>query len=190
MMILGILGSGSKDSGTRRALDEVRDKCLAGGCSFDLLDLAVEFRDLHDVDVYDEPPADSQTAALRARVAAASAVVLATPVHHGSFSGLLKNALDHLLGDAMENKPVGLIAHGSGAKGTTVAAEHLRTVVRAMGGWSTPTSVSVVPADLADGVVKPVVSARMDALIGELTGFVNGALAVVPLRMMPPEPGL
>jgi NAD(P)H-dependent FMN reductase len=170
-MILGILGSASKDSTTRAAMLAVQDRLLCAGRAFDLLDLAVEFREPHDVEQYPDPADASQTARLRRRVAGAEAVVLATPVYHGSFSALLKNSLDHLLSDAFERRPVGLIANGGGPRSGGIACEHLRSVVRSLGGWSTPTHVAISPGDFDDGVPGPFVAARLDALVAELCAF-------------------
>ncbi|WP_246257458.1 NADPH-dependent FMN reductase [Bartonella gabonensis] len=38
---------------------------------------------------------------------------MASPLYQGSYSGVFKNALDHLTYNAFLNKPVGLIFHGS-----------------------------------------------------------------------------
>jgi NAD(P)H-dependent FMN reductase len=170
-MILGILGSAAKDSNARVALLDIRDRLVAAGETFDLLDLAVEYRHLHDITQYDDPEELSQTAQLRKRVAAADAVILATPVYHGSYSALLKNALDHLLGDAFAGRPVGLIANGGGPRSGGVACEHLRSVVRALSGWSAPTHVAISASDCPGGVASPFVSSRLDALAAELRSF-------------------
>jgi NAD(P)H-dependent FMN reductase len=170
-MILGILGSASKDSTTRAALLAVRDRVAATGETFDLLDLAVEYRELHDISQYWCPDDGGQTTDLRRRVAGASAVVLATPVYHGSYSGLLKNALDHLLGDAFAGRPVGLIANGGGPRSGGGACDQLRSVVRALSGWSVPTHIAITPTDFAGGSPSPFVSDRIDDLVGELRIF-------------------
>ncbi|ONI77930.1 hypothetical protein ALI144C_31515 [Actinosynnema sp. ALI-1.44] len=174
-MILGILGSASKDSITRVALLAVRDRLVAAGESFDLVDLAVEYRELHDVEQYDDPDPVSQTWALRRRVAAAAAVVLATPVYHGSFSGLLKNAVDHLLGDAFAGRPVGLVANGGGPRSGGGACDQLRSVVRALGGWSAPTHLAITGADFIDSRPSRFTSERMDALVNELRTFATAS---------------
>jgi len=175
-MVLGILGSASKDSTTRSALLAVRDRLLPAGRTFDLLDLAVEYRNLHDITQYDDPVEASQTAQLRRRVADADAIVLATPVYHGSFSALLKNALDHLRGDAFAGRPVGLIANGGGPRSGGVACEHLRSVVRALSGWSAPTHVAISENDFPGGVPGPFVAGRLDALVAELCTFPRAGL--------------
>ncbi|MEU6483703.1 NADPH-dependent FMN reductase [Streptomyces sp. NPDC046887] len=79
------------------------------------------------------------------------AVVLASPVHHASYSGLLKSALDEVPGDWLADTAVGLLAHGSGPRTGGVVCEHLRTVAKALGGWVVPTQVASCPADFTTG---------------------------------------
>jgi NAD(P)H-dependent FMN reductase len=170
-MILGILGSASKDSTSRAAMTAVQDRLDSAGRHFDLVDLAVEYRELHDLEQYPNPDDDSQTARLRHRVAAADGVVLATPVYHGSFSALLKNFLDHLLSDAFHGKPVALIANGGGPRSGGIACEQLRSVVRSLSGWSTPTHLAITPGDFEGGAPGPFIASRLDQLVGELCDF-------------------
>ncbi|WP_052439416.1 NADPH-dependent FMN reductase, partial [Streptacidiphilus jiangxiensis] len=84
----------------------------------------------------------------RRAVADADAVLLATPVYHAGYSGRLKSALDLLPGDALTDKAVGVLAHGSGPRSGNVVAEQLRTVAKAMGGWVVPTQIAACPDDL------------------------------------------
>ena len=172
-MILGILGSAGRESTTRLGLTALHRRLRAAGVEFSLLDLATDYRELHDLDQYEQPSADSQTARLRERVAAASGVILATPVYHGSYSSLLKNALDHLRGDAFAGRPVGVLANGGGPRGAGIVCDQLRTVIRALGGWSTPTHISTTEGDYLGGEPSAVVGARMDALVDELLLFAD-----------------
>lgn len=146
-MIFGMLGSGSDESLCRQGLMAVAEQDQAKRMQFDLIDLKCDFRELHDAAVYSNPPTDSQTARLRLRIEGAVGVVLATPVYHGSFSGLLKNALDHLAPGAFKHRAVGLRAAGGAISSTSLACEPLRTVVRALGGWSTPTHVGLTSGE-------------------------------------------
>ncbi len=109
-----------------------------------------------------------------ARVARADAVVLATPVHHASYSGTLKNALDYLRGDAFANRAVGLVANAGGHVGATIACEHLRSVAKAMGGWCVPTQVATSGSDFDEetGVyTDPWLERRARALVDEIWTF-------------------
>lgn len=172
-VVLGILGSGSASSVTRRGLSLFAEAAASRGLAFDLLDLVAERVAVQAMTEYDDPPPDSQTRRLRDRVGAASAVVLATPVHHGSYSGLLKNALDHLEGDALDFTPVGLLAAGGNPRSAAVACEHLRSVVRAMGGWSAPTHVGTGSSDFDSEVGLDLVRARSGELADEICAFLG-----------------
>ncbi|GAA4804319.1 NADPH-dependent FMN reductase [Streptomyces ziwulingensis] len=179
-MILGILGSAAKDSVTREILLRAGERVARAKTRLHLVDLAVEFPEPHRLAEYDDPPPGSQTARLRALAARCDAAVLATPVYHGSYSALLKNALDHLTGDALTGRPVGLIAAGGGPRGAGTACDQLRTVVRALGGWAAPTHVATTAADLVPGPPLDFLDARLDALAAELLSFPR------PSRRPPP----
>jgi azobenzene reductase len=170
-MILGILGSGSSESLTRQGLVAIEKQILAAGSQFDVIDLRSDFRSFHDLEEYANPTPNSQTSLFRAKVAKARAVILATPVYHGSFSGLLKNALDHLKGDSFNGLPVGILAAGGGPRSASVACEQLRSVVRALSGWSTPTHISMTYGDIIDAKPTPDLSGRIADMINEIESF-------------------
>ena len=71
--------------------------------------------------------------ALKAAVRAADGVIFVTPEYNRSIPGVLKNALDHAsrpYGDsAWAGKPAGVIGVSSGALGTALAQQHLRSVL-------------------------------------------------------------
>jgi len=68
------------------------------------------------------------------------AIILGTPLYHGSYSGVLKNAIDHLSPTGFENKIVGLVSNAGGIK-NTIACEHLRSVVRTLYGYTTQSQI-------------------------------------------------
>ncbi|MFE2479182.1 NADPH-dependent FMN reductase [Streptomyces sp. NRRL F-2747] len=180
-MILGILGSASADSVSRRVLEVAAQRIRAAGAEYELLDLSVEFPGRHRIEDYDDPPPHSQTAAIRARIAGSSGVVLSTPVYHGSYSGLLKNALDHLTGDALAHRPAGLIAAGGGPRGAGTACDQMRAVVRALGGWAVPTHVASARGDFTPGIPLEELHIRMDRMVGELLSFRSARRVPAPL---------
>ncbi len=108
---------------------------------------APELFDLHETPLPPLEPAlrsraedhpDAAVARLNALVARSAAFVLVSPVYHNSYSGLLKNALDHLGVRNFAARPVGLASHGGRS---SQAVDHLRQVVRALHGVTIPTQV-------------------------------------------------
>lgn len=104
-------------------------------------------------------------------VAAADAVVLATPVQHGSLSGVLKNLLDHLPDGSLADRPVLVAATATSLHNASGACDHLRTVVRALNGWSVPTHLVAQRSDLADPRARTALTTRVDTAVAELTRF-------------------
>lgn len=75
-------------------------------------------------------------------VGEARGVVLGTPEYHGSVSGLLKNALDHLGETALAGKVVLSVSASGGPLGTSALA-HLQQIVRTVHGVNCPEWISV-----------------------------------------------
>ncbi|MBB1244407.1 NAD(P)H-dependent oxidoreductase [Streptomyces durbertensis] len=101
------------------------------------------------------------------RLAAARAVVLITPVQHGSYSGALKNLLDHAARSALRDRPVLLAATGGTLHLGASACDHLRAVARSLGGWTVPTQVIVERAELLTAPL-PRLTARIDRAVDEV----------------------
>ncbi|MEE1825261.1 NAD(P)H-dependent oxidoreductase [Streptomyces sp. BE20] len=106
-------------------------------------------------------------------VAAADAVVLATPVQHGSLSGVLKNLLDHLPDGSLADRPVLVAATATSLHNASGACDHLRTVVRALDGWAVPTHLVAQRSDLADPAARAALTARIDVAVAELARFAS-----------------
>jgi NAD(P)H-dependent FMN reductase len=108
-----------------------------------------ELVDLHE---YHLPFADGGDDAtpdmvrLRAQVKQADGIILGTPEYHGSFSGVLKNALDLMGFDEFEGKMVGLVGVSGGAMGAFDAMNSLRNIGRALHAWVIPEQVAVPSA--------------------------------------------
>ena len=102
-------------------------------------------------------------------------VVLASPVYHNSYSGVLKNCLDHLAIPQFLYKPVGLISHGAGLSAVQVC-DHLRIVVRGLYGVALPRQLVTVKDDYDfDGEAAYLVGEgaleRLEALVNEMMMF-------------------
>ncbi|CAM5516547.1 NADPH-dependent FMN reductase [Streptomyces avidinii] len=180
MHALLISGSPRAGSGTSALAALVGDALLARGATVTLLELA-------------EPSAPR----LRDTRRSHDAVVLASPVHHASYSGLLKLALDEVPGDWLADTAVGLLAHGSGPRTGNVVCEHLRTVAGALGGWVAPTRIAACPADFAPGPhgapgPHAALLRRCDALAAELHRCATMLRTPVPapVRVPASAPGI
>lgn len=109
---------------------------------------------------------------------AASAFVLGSPVYHNSYSGVLKNCLDHLSIQQFACKPVGIVCHGDNLTAVQ-ACDHLRIVVRSLYGIAIPSQVVTSPVDfkrkgeegLADHLVNPRILKRIELFAAELFSF-------------------
>lgn len=83
---------------------------------------------------------------LRAEVKSADGIILATPEYHGSFSGVLKNALDLMGFEEFEGKMVGLVGVSGGRMGAFDALNTLRGIGRALHAWVLPQQASIPEA--------------------------------------------
>lgn len=99
------------------------------------------------------------------RLRAADAVIFASPVYRGSFTGVLKNFLDVLPLDALEGKPAGILAMGNTRDHALGVERHLRDVLAWFGVIPAPTAVFFSAADFEAGVLQPGPSADLDGLV-------------------------
>jgi NAD(P)H-dependent FMN reductase len=141
--VLAICGSRRDESYTRVALETALDEASSVGATTELLDLRT--LDLPPLDADVDAAAQGDGARLAETVDEADAVVLGTPVYHGSFSGVLKNALDYCGFDEFEEKTVGLLAVSGGSFPVT-ALDHLRSVCRALNCWVLPHQAAIPQA--------------------------------------------
>jgi len=136
--VVAICGSLRDDSYTRTALDHALAAASDCGAGTDLVDLREMELPVYDADADDAGDAP----ALRERVRNADAVVLGTPMYHGSYSAPLKNALDYCGFDEFEHTTVGLLGISGGSFPIT-ALGHLRSVCRALNAWVLPYQAAV-----------------------------------------------
>jgi FMN reductase len=156
--LVGLLGSVTPPGRSLRALAFAMDtaRALEAGIECRLLNLAdyrVSFAD-------GRPPEQlgDDTGRLVAEVKAADGVLLASPVYRGSFSGVLKNFLDHLPVDALRDKPCGVLAIGATHHHYLGVDWHLRDVLAWFGALVAPVSVYLCADDFVAG--EPSESAR------------------------------
>lgn len=137
--VVALCGSLRTGSYTRIALGHVLDAAEAAGATTDLVELHTL-----DLPVFDADSQDAGDAAeLHQRVGAAEAIVLGTPVYHGSYSSPLKTAIDYCGFDEFEGKTVGLLAVSGGTSSYPGALTHLRMVAQSLHAWVLPQQVGI-----------------------------------------------
>ena len=140
-IIVGICGSLSADSTTRRALKLALQAAQNAGGQTSLLDL----RELRlpfassDWNLAQWPDVEKLLAAVRG----ADGLLWATPEYHGSYSGALKNALDLADIPDYEGKVVALLGVAAGSIGAIQALSHLRGIARQLHMWAIPSQLSI-----------------------------------------------
>jgi NAD(P)H-dependent FMN reductase len=139
--VVGVCGSLREESTTRVALSHALAAAEAAGGTTDLLDLRAFDLPLYDADDRDAGDAPR----FRAAVREADAVVLASPIYHGTVASALKTALDYCGFDEFEDTLVGIVVT-AGGRFPTPAVLHLRTVARWVRAWVHPIHVGIPDA--------------------------------------------
>jgi FMN reductase len=182
--IVAILGSVTPPGRLRGALaGAVQHADATAGVEATLIDLAEQRVGPADGRAPEERSDD--TAAVLATIAAADAVILATPVYRGSMSGSLRDLIDNVPVAALEAKPVGLVAMGATAHHFLGAERHLRDVLSFYGALVAPVAVYLTSADFADGLPTAAAASRLDDLVETVRLLAAAGLPrPLPLRPM------
>lgn len=142
LTVVGIVGSLRDGSFTAMAVRQA----LLGAAE---LNAQTELIDLRDYELpfcdgrSKDRPYPDDVYRLRAKVKAAHGVILGTPEYHGSYSGVLKNALDLMGFEEFTGKMMGLVGVSAGAMGGIDALNALRTVGRTLHAWVVPQQAAI-----------------------------------------------
>lgn len=178
--IAAILGSVTPPGRLSSAIAGALERAGAAGHRTTLLDLGqlkLGFADGTPVEQLGD-----DTPKLVQAVSVADAIILATPVYRATLTGALKNALDLLPIEALQAKPVGIVAMGATLHHFLGAESHLRDILAWFGAWQLPTGVYLSSADFGDGKLAEGAAESLDQLVGALTAL--GASA----KPLPPGP--
>jgi chromate reductase len=152
MRVLGISGSLRRDSHNTELL-RAAATLLPSGVEFELYDGLREIPP-YDEDVRGEGEHPAVTH-LKERIAAADAVLFATPEYNHSIPGQLKNAMDWvsrpLAETPLKGKPVAVIGASTGMFGAVWAQAELRKVLAAIGAKVIDREL---PVPMADEIVR------------------------------------
>lgn len=91
-----------------------------------------------------QPARDDSVTRMRQIIQEATGVVIATPEYHGSFSSVIKLAIENMgFPSALRGKPVALLGVAGGRIGAIKSLEHLRSVCSHVGALVLPGLVSI-----------------------------------------------
>jgi chromate reductase len=177
--VLGISGSLRRDSYNSALLRAAAER-LPAGAEWS------EFEGLREIPPYDADAeelegAPAAVAELRAAIAEADAVLVATPEYNHSIPGALKNALDWASRpagkSALMGKPAAVVGASTGMFGAVWAQAELRKVLGAMGGRVVEAELPVPRAQerYEDGRLElsPEQAAQLQELLAELLAEVE-----------------
>ena len=148
--LLMLVGAATPPGRLAAAIATTAEAARTGG------DVAVEILNLAEtpIDICDGRPLESYGEGTReavVRIAAAAAVLIGAPVYRASYPGVLKNLLDIVPVEALQNKPVGIVAMGGSPHHYLAVDTQLRQVLAWFGALVAPTSVYVTGGDFRDG---------------------------------------
>ena len=148
--LLMLVGAATPPGRLAAAIAMAAEAARSGG------DVAVDILNLAEtpVEMCDGRPLEAYGAATQqavARIAAARAVLIGAPVYRASFPGVLKNLLDITPVEALQNKPVGIVAMGGSPHHFLAVDGQLRQVLAWFGALVAPTGVYLTGGDFRDG---------------------------------------
>lgn len=179
--LLMLVGAATPPGRLAAAIAAAAEAARGDGTAVDVLNFAetpVEICDGRPLEAYGEA-----TRQAVARMAAAAAVLIGAPVYRASFPGVLKNLLDIAPVEALQGKPVGIVAMGGSPHHYLAVDGHLRLVLAWFGALAAPTGVYLTGGDFRDG------SLASDAARAELAALVRTLLALArhaPAALGPP----
>lgn len=138
--IVGIGGSLRAGSYSQIALEIAARRVEVLGAEVEVLDLRQ--MNLPFCNGEDEYPDYPDVEKLQNAVKAADGLILSTPEYHGSLSGVLKNALDLMNFEQLDNKVTGLISVLGGQPNSN-ALNDLRVIMRWVHAWVIPEQIAV-----------------------------------------------
>ena len=149
--LLMLVGAATPPGRLAAAIDYAAEaaRVADSGIAVDVLNLADTAIDICDGRALDAYGEATQRAV--ARISVAGAVLIGAPVYRASFPGVLKNLLDITPVEALQNKPVGILAMGGSPHHYLAVDTQLRAVLGWFGALVAPTGVYITGADFKDG---------------------------------------
>lgn len=103
-------------------------------------------------------------------------IVLASPEYHGSYSGVLKNAVDHFWQE-FSRKPMAVVATGAGKYGGINGSIQMQHLILSLGAFAMPQKLLVPHVNKVFDVqgipTQPELVKQVNTFIGELVWFIR-----------------
>jgi len=170
--VVGVSGSPSAASKSRRVLEDVLTSLGEVGASTTLVDLAALPADAL---LGRRTSADVEDAL--ASVASADVVAVSTPVYRATYSGLLKVFCDLFAPGALVGKVAIPIATGGGPAHALCIDHGLRPLLASVGGVVVSAGIYGTDAEFADGVPNATLAGRVRLAAGEALALAEGLRA-------------
>src|SRR5690606_8731641 len=179
--IAGFSGSYSSPSRTRILVEEiVRRAAERYGRSAETVDLSQFGPDLGSARRLSDLTPDSRR--IIDRLVGAEALVVASPVYKGSYTGLFKHLIDLLDPTALAGKPVLLAPTGGGDKHALVIEHQLRPLFGFFEARTLATGIYASERDFADASsISPALAERLDRAIGQFAPYLASGASDRPL---------
>lgn len=137
MKVTILLGTVREGRQSHRAAFYVEKALEKRGIETDMIDLAKTPLPILGGQDENDPQLKKNIKDVSARLKSAHALIFVTPEYHGSFSGVLKNAIDHFWVE-FQKKPVGVVAASSGRMAGINASTQLQHIILSVGAFPMP----------------------------------------------------
>jgi azobenzene reductase len=137
MKVAIILGSVRIGRQSHKIADYLEKILAKRGIEADLIDLAKNSLPIFGERSVNLPEFSENIQQVSLRLEQSDALLFITPEYHGSFSGVLKNALDHFWLE-FQKKPIGVITVSAGKMGGINASTQLQHVILSLGAYPLP----------------------------------------------------
>ena len=172
LKIVAVVGSTTQKGHTHALVKHIADEISRLGVHVDIVDLSTANIPIYGFDENGEGDLPD----IKAKLQRADGILLGSPEYHGSYTGVLKNLLDHCYLDEFARKPVALCGVAGGDVGAVNTLNALRIVCRWVHSFVIPHQVSIPNSkrNIKDGkLVEEKHRKRADQLAKELVKFVR-----------------
>jgi azobenzene reductase len=142
MKVTILLGSVREGRQSHRAAQYVEKRLNEKGAKADLIDLAAEPLPILGHEAGYDGGAEQRIEQVGKRLEASDAIIFVTPEYQGSFSGAIKNAIDHFFSE-FHKKAIGVVAASAGGMAGINASSQLQHVILGVGGYPMPTKLLI-----------------------------------------------